>query len=242
MRIKPWNGLWLLAAALLAANLEAAEEAPPTELGLCIGAHAPAFTLKDQNGNEVSLEALLKKGPVALVFYRSADWCLACQFELKNFQRYLKDFEAAGGQVVGISYDSTKALKKFAVSQNIAFPLLSDPATKTIDAYGMRDRASSEQPGFAGHASFVVDQTGVIRAKFESVLYQAQPGMDILLKGIREARKPQTSTAKAGMMPTPNAARNAAEACPFCGSHLPAVPHNTKTSPQGTLQSGNPET
>jgi peroxiredoxin len=242
MSIRPRNGLWVLVGALLAGHLEAAEEAPPVELGLRIGEHAPNFVLNDQNDHEVSLESLLKKGPVALVFYRSADWCLACQFELKNFQRYLKDFEAAGGQVVGVSYDSTKALKKFADGQNIAFPLLSDPDTKTIDAYRMRDRGSSEQPGFAGHASFVVDQTGVIRAKFESVLYQAQPGMDILLKGIREARKPQTSTAKAGMMPASNAARNAAEACPFCGSHLPAVPHNAKTSPQGTPQRGNPET
>jgi peroxiredoxin len=198
MKTKPLNGLWLLAAALLAANLEAAEEAPPAEIGLRIGEHAPNFVLQDQSSHEVSLESLLKKGPVTLVFYRSADWCLACQFELKNFQHYLKDFEAAGGQVVGISYDSTKALKKFADSQNITFPLLSDPDTKTIDAYRMRDRASSEQPGFAGHASFVIDQTSVVRAKFESVLYQVQPGMRILLRGIREARKTQPSTAKAG--------------------------------------------
>jgi peroxiredoxin len=35
---------------------------------------APAFTLKDQHGRDVSLDSLLKKGPVALVFHRSADW------------------------------------------------------------------------------------------------------------------------------------------------------------------------
>ena len=103
MRISAWNGLWLLAALLLATRLATAAEAPPAELGLRIGEHAPNFILNDQDNHEVSLESLLKKGPVALVFYRSADWCLACPFELKNFQRYLKDFEAAGGQVVGIS-------------------------------------------------------------------------------------------------------------------------------------------
>ena len=42
--------------------------------GLKVGATAPKFTLKDQEGKDRSLEDLLKKGKVALVFYRSADW------------------------------------------------------------------------------------------------------------------------------------------------------------------------
>ena len=47
-----------------------AAEAP----GLAVGKKAPAFKLKDQKGKEQSLEALLKKRNVAIVFYRSADW------------------------------------------------------------------------------------------------------------------------------------------------------------------------
>ena len=42
--------------------------------GLRVGETAPRFTLKDQQGKERSLDELLKKGKVALVFYRSADW------------------------------------------------------------------------------------------------------------------------------------------------------------------------
>jgi len=52
----------------------AAEAAAPEKSGLSVGQKAPAFMLKDQNDRDVSLESLLKKGPVALVFYRSADW------------------------------------------------------------------------------------------------------------------------------------------------------------------------
>ena len=52
----------------------AAEAAAPEKTGLSVGQKAPAFTLKDQNDRDVSLDSLLKKGPVALVFYRSADW------------------------------------------------------------------------------------------------------------------------------------------------------------------------
>lgn len=46
----------------------------PSEAGLAIGAQAPEFALKDQNGQEVTLKALLEKGPVAVIFHRSAEW------------------------------------------------------------------------------------------------------------------------------------------------------------------------
>ncbi|MGI8432535.1 MAG: hypothetical protein ACR2MW_09645 [Chthoniobacterales bacterium] len=59
---------------LLAFNLIAAAPASPGETVVVVGQNAPGFTLKDQNAREVSLAALLKKGPVALVFFRSADW------------------------------------------------------------------------------------------------------------------------------------------------------------------------
>jgi cytochrome oxidase Cu insertion factor (SCO1/SenC/PrrC family) len=69
-----------LAVALTAVSLLslpcawAAEPAAPENTGLAVGARAPAFALKDQNERDVALDALLKKGPVALVFFRSADW------------------------------------------------------------------------------------------------------------------------------------------------------------------------
>lgn len=48
--------------------------APEEQTGLTVGAKAPPFTLKDQEGKPRSLDELLKKGKIALVFYRSADW------------------------------------------------------------------------------------------------------------------------------------------------------------------------
>ena len=59
---------------LLTSLALAAETAAPERTGLNVGEKAPAFRLKDQNDRDVFLESLLKKGPVALVFYRSADW------------------------------------------------------------------------------------------------------------------------------------------------------------------------
>jgi cytochrome oxidase Cu insertion factor (SCO1/SenC/PrrC family) len=44
------------------------------QVGLKVGAKAPTFTLKDQEGKDRSLDEFVKKGTVALVFFRSADW------------------------------------------------------------------------------------------------------------------------------------------------------------------------
>jgi len=57
-----------------ACSVRAAEPATPEKTGLPVGQRAPSFTLKDQNERDTSLESLLRKGPVALVFFRSADW------------------------------------------------------------------------------------------------------------------------------------------------------------------------
>jgi peroxiredoxin len=187
----------VLAVALASISVVAGEETPPPEVGLCVGARAPGFTLKDQNNHDVSLDTLLKKGPVALVFYRSADWCLFCKFQLQHLQRNLKRFEATGGQVVGISYDAVPALKKFADSRGISLPMLSDPGSKTIDAYAMRDRVSAgPTDGFAAHGVFVLDQQGIIRTKLLTVIYQEQPGVDYLLKALEAARIPDNTAKK----------------------------------------------
>ncbi len=52
------------------ATPEQQDESP----GLAIGEKAPAFDLKDQNGQNQALADILESGHTALVFYRSADW------------------------------------------------------------------------------------------------------------------------------------------------------------------------
>ena len=64
-----------VAVALCAAvGAVAADPAPEEKTGLKVGEKAPEFKFKDQAGKEHTLAGLLKDGPVALVFYRSASW------------------------------------------------------------------------------------------------------------------------------------------------------------------------
>ncbi len=68
------TGSFAACSLLLAGSVIAAAPASPEKTGVAVGQKAPAFSLKDQNDREVTLAGLLKKGPVALVFFRSADW------------------------------------------------------------------------------------------------------------------------------------------------------------------------
>ena len=61
-------------SVMLALHPIAAAPASSEKTGLAVGQKAPGFTLKDQDDRDVSLAAVLRKGPVALVFFRSADW------------------------------------------------------------------------------------------------------------------------------------------------------------------------
>ncbi len=63
-----------VSGVLATQTVSAAEPAAPEDTELAVGKKAPLFTLKDQANRDASLESLLKKGPVALVFFRSADW------------------------------------------------------------------------------------------------------------------------------------------------------------------------
>ena len=83
-----------------------------------------------------------------------------------QLQRDLQSIEDAGVQLVGISYDDTKVLKTFSDRMKIAFPLLSDPGSKTIDAYHIRNEAAKGRAeGVPNPGTFILDQEGVIRAK-----------------------------------------------------------------------------
>jgi cytochrome oxidase Cu insertion factor (SCO1/SenC/PrrC family) len=64
-----------LAALLPPRAALAADEKPPADkTGIAVGEKAPKFTLKDQDGKERTLDDLLKKGTLAVVFTRSAGW------------------------------------------------------------------------------------------------------------------------------------------------------------------------
>jgi len=75
LRSVPVKRVLAVAVGLCVALSAASADPPPEEkTGLKVGEKAPEFKLKDQSGKERELKEMLKDGPVALVFFRSASW------------------------------------------------------------------------------------------------------------------------------------------------------------------------
>ena len=101
---------------------------------LQIGDVAPAFTLPNADGDEVSL-ADFAAGRVVVYFYPAA-LTPGCTTQAVDFTANLGDFEAAGLTVVGISPDSVDKLAQFRATEHVTFPLLSDADKSVLKAYG----------------------------------------------------------------------------------------------------------
>lgn len=102
---------------------------------------APDFELSDQDGTLRRLSDLVTAGPVVLFFYPAA-MTRGCTAEACHFRDLAAEYRAAGVQRVGISKDPVAKQKEFAEANTFDYPLLSDPDSKTIEAYGVKRRLS----------------------------------------------------------------------------------------------------
>ena len=105
-----------------------------------VGSKAPEFTLKNQDGQEVSLSDFRGKQAVLLVFYPFA-FSGICTGELCSARDDLGSFQNDDVQILGISVDTTWSLKAWATQEGYHFPLLSD-----FWPHGAVPRATASSP------------------------------------------------------------------------------------------------
>lgn len=152
--------------------------------GLKVGEKAVDFILPNTGGKYVALQELLKTGKVALVFVRSADWCPFCRKQLQDLQKSLPEIAATGAQLIAISYDSPATNAAASAKLGLTFPLLSDPGSKIIDAYGIRNKeAKGRGVGIPHPVVFILDQQGVIRVKLMREGYKVRPESAEIIAG-----------------------------------------------------------
>lgn len=179
----------LIFAALCTQPLAALAQLPPgTELGPKVGATLPAISAVATTGETRTLAQLHGQKGVTLVFYRSADWCPFCKLQLKNLNTVAKDMETAGWPLVAVSYDPAETLSRFSTAEKLAFPLMTDPGSKAIDALGIRNTAMDGKPRFEGipHPLILfVARDGTVKAKLYEEAYQKRPPADLVLSTAR---------------------------------------------------------
>src|SRR5699024_10455831 len=99
---------------------------------LAPGDEAPAFTLPDADGNEVSLSAY--RGRKVIVYFYPAASTPGCTKQACDFRDNLSELGDSGLDVVGISPDKPAKLAKFRDNNELTFPLLSDPEKSVLTA------------------------------------------------------------------------------------------------------------
>jgi len=137
---------------------------------LDVGQMAPAFTLPDQDGRDVSLADYSGK-KVILYFYPAAS-TPGCTTQACDFRDSLASLAASGYVVLGISKDTLAKLKKFEAAEALTFPLLSDPELTVHNAYGTYGEKSMYGKTVMGviRSTFVIDEAG----KIEHALYNVK--------------------------------------------------------------------
>ena len=157
----------ILSAALLVFLPALSARAEPP--GLEVGSRIPAFELADQQGNPQTFESLRGPKGLLLVFQRSADWCIYCKDQLVQLERQRENFELQGIHVAAVTFDSADVLRHFAERAGITYPLLSDPDSKAIRAFGLLNEAVPARHRFYGVAQacrLLIDAEGLVTAKF----------------------------------------------------------------------------
>jgi peroxiredoxin Q/BCP len=98
------------------------------------GKAAPAFTLKDQDGQQVSLQDF--KGRNVIVYFYPRDDTPGCTKEACGFRSLQKQLAKHDAVVIGISPDGEASHQKFIAKHKLNFTLLCDSDKKVMAKYG----------------------------------------------------------------------------------------------------------
>jgi len=127
-----------------------------------IGAKAPQFSLKNQDGASVSLSDF--EGRKVIVYFYPAAGTPGCTTQACDFRDNINSLASAGYQVLGVSKDTVDDLAKFQSEQGLNFPLLSDldlDVHNLYGAYGEKNLYGKKVTGVL-RSTFVLDETGTI--------------------------------------------------------------------------------
>ena len=133
------------------------------------GIKAPEFTLKNQDGEEVSLKDFLGK-KVILYFYPK-DNTPGCTTQACSFGDMYPQIREKGAVVLGVSKDSVASHKKFADKYGLPFTLLSDPELEVIQKYDVWQEKNMYGKKVMGvvRSTYLIDEEGIIKEAFTKV-------------------------------------------------------------------------
>ncbi|MBD0671256.1 thioredoxin-dependent thiol peroxidase [Kitasatospora sp. NPDC091335] len=133
------------------------------------GDTAPAFSLSDADGNQVSLAD--HAGRKVIVYFYPAALTPGCTKQACDFTDNLEVLADAGYDVIGISPDKPEKLGKFREAENLKVTLLSDPDKTALEAYAAFGEKQNYGRTYLGviRSTIVVDEQGKVEHAFYNV-------------------------------------------------------------------------
>ncbi|OLC98113.1 MAG: hypothetical protein AUH86_05935 [Acidobacteria bacterium 13_1_40CM_4_58_4] len=120
------------------------KEAGMVDRILSLGAKAPAFELKDHNGEPVSFTELLARRRLVICFFRGR-WCPFCVGQLEAMNLILPQIAQSGASLVAISPQRVQQSFFMADQHKLRFPLLSDAGNQVARQFGLVYRVPDYQ-------------------------------------------------------------------------------------------------
>jgi len=144
------------------------------------GTRAPDFTLRDQDGDKVSLESL--KGQTTVLVFYPLDFSPVCTDQLNVYQEVLSELEAAGARLYGVSVDSAYSHKAFQEKLGITIPLLADfhPKGEVARRFGVYQ----EERGVSARALVMIGPDGVVQWAYRSPSPLEIPGANLIFDAL----------------------------------------------------------
>jgi len=126
-----------------------------------MGEPRPTFALPDLDGDERSIASF--EGKVVLLNFW-ATWCPPCVEEMPVLDRLAREYGDQGLRVVGVALDDASAVRDFAETHDIDYPLLigGREAYSLVRAYG---NARTTLPH-----TVIIDRDGVVRRVHQGAL------------------------------------------------------------------------
>ncbi|MFI6766894.1 thioredoxin-dependent thiol peroxidase [Streptomyces sp. NPDC050355] len=134
------------------------------------GDTAPAFTLPDADGKQVSLAD--HKGRKVIVYFYPAALTPGCTKQACDFTDNLAFLAGHGYEVIGISPDKPEKLATFREKEDLKVTLLGDPDKAVLTAYG----AFGEKKLYGKTVTGVIRSTVIVGedGKVERALYNVK--------------------------------------------------------------------
>jgi peroxiredoxin len=147
---------------------------------IAAGEPAPDFTLRDQDGEKVSLSDY--RGRKALLVFYPLDFSPVCSDQLSIYQEVKPQIAEKGVEMIGISVDHGFAHRAFQERLGIDTPLLADfePKGEVARAYG----AYIEKAGHANRSLVLIDEEGTVEWAHESPTPLEIPGANLIFDAL----------------------------------------------------------